>query len=154
MATRTEQETTGSFKLGGKTMSQTCTGSVSYFCCYPDPCGCDGSCCQGPNCSYPNCDQSTIGPGGCCTCNSGNYGYAWPGCNLCSGGSGAGLCPNCGGYLAFSTNCQQYIDTNRVSTGPALYLKRIADFTKPLFMQYAPLSNGIITGMHATTGTC
>src|SRR5947209_19840316 len=60
-------------------------GYASWFCCYPDPCGCDSGCCQGSDCTHPLCDQTTHGTGACCTCNGNFLHFAWKyGCGFCS----------------------------------------------------------------------
>lgn len=143
-----------------------CHGTATYFCCYPDPCGCDCGNCQDPgscsNCTcHPSgCNQPPACPGscghtpsimsvaGCCTCNSGQWGYAWPCCNCCHGSAQSGnLCPNCGDQLGFSTDCNLYRYADRVDTGPSSGY--MVDFTKALFMTYAPLSQGTIGNMRA-----
>lgn len=126
-----------------------CKGTVSWFCCYPDSCGCDGCCCQGNDCSAGCSSTSTCGVGACCTCNSGNWGYAWPCCGCCEGGAGYAWCPSCGHDLCFSTDCFGYYEASRVDTGPATNLGRIADFTKSMFQNFAPLSQGLIYNMRA-----
>jgi len=58
--------------------------------------------------------------------------------------------------MTFSTDCTIYNGALRVDSGPACSLGRMADFTKSLFMQWAPLSQGLIHNMRATTniGCC
>lgn len=148
-----------------------CKGTASWFCCYPDSCGCDCGGCQDPSsCSncicFPNadsqgnvCNESPVCPAGCghtptvmtkaacCSCNSGQWGYAWPGCGAC------GFCPSCGDQLGFSTDCNLYRYPTRVDTGPSSGY--MTDFTKALFMTWAPLSQGILTNVRATDNdTC
>lgn len=151
-------------------MAGCCQGTATWECCYPDTCGCDCGACQDPgSCSnclcFPNSDvhgnpcsgtpkcpgpcghtPSVMTVAGCCTCNSGNWGYAWPCCNCCHG-AGAGLCPSCGAYLYFTLDCFTYYQAPRVDTGPST--TRLCDFTKALFMQFAPLSQGTISNMKA-----
>lgn len=116
-----------------------CHGSASWFCCYPDPCGCDNCCCQGNNCSA-ECDSSNYcGVGACCTCNSGHWGFAWKYAGYC------GMSPSCGTYFEFTKNCTIYFGAPRVDTGPSS--SYMVDLTKSLFMQFAPLSQGVITDM-------
>lgn len=129
-----------------------CNTSVSWECCYPDECSCcvgcvPCACCNGSNCSG-DCAGSVCGQGGCCTCDSNYWGYAWKQSCPCS------LCPGCGGELYFSANCGTYYVTGRVDThnegSPTA-----ADLTKPMFTNFAPLGQGIITGMRISdNGTC
>lgn len=119
----------------------TYTGSASWFCCYPDPCNCDDCCCQGSNCSTPCGQGSACGPGGCCTCRSGDYGIAWK--TNCS------WCCDASNYPSIS--CGEYVFINpgtfaraakRVDTGPSTCV--MVDCTKALFSSMAPLHQGII----------
>lgn len=123
-------------------------GTVSYFCCYPDQCGCDTCCCQGSNCSNKCGSSSYCGVGACCICRSNGYGYAW---NCGTGG----MCPSCNGIMYFSKDCSVYDTGNRFETGPGI-AGRIADLTKAMFMDFAPLSQGLIYNMVATNnvGCC
>lgn len=133
-----------------------CTGTVGYFCCCGDTCSCDNGCCTNCDCSCAcnnaNCAVAGKSPGACCTCRTNDFGFAWP-CFPCCVGSGNSLNPTCGNYLTFYRNCSFQATAVRVDTGPALSLHRMADFTKPLFMEFAPLSQGIITNMSANPGT-
>jgi hypothetical protein len=119
-----------------------CSGPVTWECCYPDPCGCDLCCCQGSNCSGGCSSSSYCGIGGCCTCNSNGWGFAWkPGCP-----GDCGLCPGCGGYLFFNAAGLDFYQGVRVDSHNEAAISR-ADLTKALFMQMAPLSQGIIYGV-------
>lgn len=143
-------------------MSHCCPGTATWFCCYPDSCGCDCSGCQNPSsCSNPICypyrasngnvcnrspvcggNPPVITKAACCTCNSGQWGFAWPYCGQC------GMCPSCNtnsAYLLFTKGCSLYDDAPRVDTGPGS--GALVDLTKALFMDFAPLSQGMITGM-------
>ena len=137
-------------------MSWCCgTAIVSWFSCYPSPCGSDGCCCNWIKCSE-NCSSHTVcGQGACCTCdnNNGGFAYAGPRGQDCCGGSGNLGCVcshgavDCGNVLWFSgssTRCQVWNKAVEVDHGPACGLGRAADLTKSLFMQMAPLSQGVI----------
>jgi hypothetical protein len=133
-----------------------CKGSVSWECCYPDTCSCCAgcvscSCCNGSNCQNGCASSSTCGKGGCCTCNSGSWGFAWkqsPNC-ACS------WCMSCGSTPWFSANCSTWLQAARVDTHNA-GSGTMADLTKSLFMQFAPLSQGIISNMRvvSSAGLC
>lgn len=124
------------------------------FCCYPDACGCDDGCCRGADCNNPNCNGSTLGKGACCSCDSNAVGYAWPvqiACPICVG-SGDPICPSCGTNLYFwTTSPGSPVVAPRVDTGPAQGSGHMADFTQQTFLLFAPLAQGIITGMNAST---
>ena len=129
-----------------------CKGTVSWFCCYPNTCGCDACCCSGSNCSNPCNATGTCGKGGCCNCNSANWGYAWwnGGAYVC------GLTASCGSWMGFQRNtaCNQGLwQAQRFDTGPSQNLGRMSDFTRSLFMQFAGLDKGLISGMVATPGS-
>lgn len=126
-----------------------CKGSASWFCCYPDSCGCDGCCCQGGNCSGGCSSSSTCGQGACCTCDSNQWGFAW----WNGGAYTCGITKNCNDYMHFTKDCYLVYIGWRRDTGPAQGLGRMVDFTKALFTQFAPLSQGIITNMKALTGS-
>ncbi len=126
-----------------------CTGKATWFCCYPDPCGCDGGCCQGNNCSAGCSSSSYMGVGACCTCNSNQWGFAWNN----GGALTCGITKNCGDYMHFSNDCYLFYIGYRRDTGPAAGLGIMVDFTKALFTQFAPLSQGVINGMKAESGT-
>jgi hypothetical protein len=132
-----------------------CKGKASWFCCYPDPCGCDGGCCQGNNCSAGCSSSSKEGLGACCTCNSGNWGFAWRTTSF-SCGVPCGLTHSCGDRPYFSKNCTVWNPAHKVDTGPACGLGRMTDFTKSLFMQFAPLSAGVVSNirMSGTIDCC
>lgn len=124
-----------------------CKGSATWFCCYPDPCGCDACCCQGNDCSKPCGSSSYCGVGACCICNSGQWGFAWKYAGYC------GMSPSCGSYLNFTKDCSGYYLAKRVDTGPSS--SAMVDLTKALFLRFAPLSQGVITNMRVSTdGTC
>jgi hypothetical protein len=76
-----------------------CSGNLTWECCYPDTCGCDGCCCQGSNCSASCGSSFYCGVGACCTCNSSSWGYAWK-VSPCV----CDLCPSCGTALCFSNS--------------------------------------------------
>ncbi len=135
-----------------------CNTSVSYECCYPDECSCCAgciacACCGGSDCSScPEVPGPICGPGGCCTCDSNHWGYAWKQACPC------GLCPGCGDDLYFSTNCSggggSYYVTGRVDTHNP-NASTTGDLTKAFFTNFAPLSQGIITGMRISdNATC
>jgi hypothetical protein len=108
-------------------MATCCKGQATWFCTYPD-----GSC----------------GTGACGTCNSGYWQYAWPaplGCAPC------GIGRTCGANLWLSDNCGTYYGASRCDTGPACWTGHMVDLTKALFLQFAPLSQGLINNMRATT---
>jgi hypothetical protein len=122
-----------------------CKGIATWFCCYPDACGCDGCCCAGSNCSGGCSSSSKCGQGACCTCNSGSLGYAWD-----NGGSrSCGISINCGSKAWNLTNdCVSYAGgVPKVDSGPAPSTGHMIDFTKALFTTYAPLSQGTIPNM-------
>jgi hypothetical protein len=129
-----------------------CVSSVTWECCNPDPCNCDTCCCQDVNCQQQCNDlNSTCGFGACCTCDTNNWGFAWKTACPC------GICPGCGVFLYFnlqSQSCTSLWASPRVDTHKA-DAASIADFTKPFFMQFAPLSQGVISGMRVSDdGTC
>jgi hypothetical protein len=108
----------------------TYTGKASWFCCYPDPCGCDGCCCQGSNCST--------------RCS---YGFAWKtGCSWCCNYS-LYKSVACGASGTFVYGGKSRTG-KRVDTGPSTCV--MVDFTKALFTQFASLSTGIISSVSAT----
>lgn len=127
-----------------------CVNSVSWECCYPDPCDCCSgciscACCNSNNCSNPCNSSSTCGQGGCCTCDSNSWGYAWKqSCSMCP----SSICPNCGDLLFFKPtgDCgtwwagQRFDTHNEGASTPC-------DLTKALFTQFAPLNQGIISNM-------
>ena len=132
-----------------------CKGTISYFCCCADPCGCDGGCCSDCG-SRGDCNGSSLGTGYCGTCYTSQRGFAWP-CypgSSCCYGTGSNLSPNCGDTLYFYVTCGTVTGAPRVDVGPATYLNRLADLTKTSFMKLAPLSQGIITGVTASTTSC
>lgn len=149
-------------------MSWCCTtATVSWFSCYPSPCGSDGCCCQGTNCSAGCSSSSTCGQGACCTCNDNSWGFAYagPGGEDCCSGSGnlGCVCSNpaqsCGAHMYFSAGskrCSSYLQAVEVDHGPACGLGRAADLTKSLFMQFAPLSTGLLYNsiVGTKTGCC
>jgi hypothetical protein len=128
-------------------------GSASYFCCYPDPCGCDEGCCRGPDCSYLYCDQPTHATGACCTCNTFNWGYAWKSfCNTCCD---TNLYENLScGFQAWigRADGSAWFQAPQVDHGPLTCV--MVDLTKPLFAQLSPtgdLSPGIIPNIRFDT---
>jgi hypothetical protein len=124
-----------------------CKGTATYFHCYPDPCGSPGGCCcQGNNCSAGCSSSSLCGVGACCTCNSGNWGYAYNPTKFC-------FTPSCGDYSYFTNaaNCSTYYMARRVDTLPSG--SAIVDLTPALFTQFAPLSDGIIPNMRVLNNT-
>lgn len=148
-------------------MSWCCgTATVSWFSCYPSPCGSDGCCCNWIHCSEGCSSHTVCGQGACCTCNNENWGFAYagPGGGDCCGGSGNLGCVcshpavSCGQELiitAGSKRCNTYYGAKRVDSGPACGLGRAADLTTALFMNFAPLSQGLISNsVIATTSTC
>lgn len=131
-----------------------CKGTATWFCCYPDACGCDNCCCSGSNCANGCNATGTCGKGACCTCNSGSQGYAWY-----NGGSlSCGISISCGSTAwSFSNNCSTYFTSiPRVDTGPAPSTGHMVDFTKQAFTYWAPLSQGTISNMRITdnVGCC
>jgi hypothetical protein len=65
----------------------------------------------------------------------------------------------CGALLYFSWGsgrCNIYNPGRRTDSGPDCYLARNADFSPSLFMQFAPLSTGVLTNVITTTnlGCC
>lgn len=128
------------------------TGAAGWFCCYPDACGCDACCCRGSNCQA-GCTSNKCGRGACCACNSSSWGYAWK--NHCSGCCNANLYPDipCGATAGLSKDGGVTIyRAPRVDTGPGTC--RMIDLTKAMFSQFAPLSQGIITGFTAIYPCC
>ena len=123
-------------------------GDASWQCCYPDACPCD-CCCQGGDCSAP-CTGTICGVGACCTCNSGNWSYAWKtNCPWCCN---AGLYPalGCGVQLFIGKpDGSAWFQAPRVDTGPSAC--PMIDLSKPLFLQFAPLSQGIVQNVIACT---
>jgi hypothetical protein len=132
-----------------------CRGTASYFCCNPDVCTCDQCCCANGDC-HNNCNFTPRSSyrctnGACCTCNSGNTGYAW----YNNSGYNCGILRSCGNPLYFSTDCFTYFLMYRVDTGPDPSLHRMVDFTKAGFLQFAKLSVGLLSNMKASTNaTC
>jgi hypothetical protein len=125
-------------------------GSATWFCCHPDPCGCDLGCCQGSNCSYPACDQPTHATGACCTCNSGSWGYAWK--SFCDACCDTNLYENlaCGYAMWIGTpSGSAWYQAPRVDQGPRTC--DMIDMTKSLFVQFAPLAQGRVFGIQADT---
>jgi hypothetical protein len=132
-----------------------CSGTVSWFCCYPQTCTTchnlgDTCCCQGSNCSGGCSSSSYCGVGGCCTCNSNNWGFAWEN----SGNPTCGITFNCGDAAYFGVNSGTLYSAVRYDTGPAPGLNRMADLTPALFTKFAPLSQGLISGMRVLKGAC
>lgn len=126
-----------------------CKGNATWFCCYDDPCGCDACCCQGSNCSTPCGESSYCGVGACCTCHTYEWGYAWKYAGYC------GMSPSCGDFLYFTNQCPNpsWYATSRRDTGPSS--SAMVDLTKSFFLQFAPLSQGVIPNMVATNNvTC
>ncbi len=124
-----------------------CNRSVSWECVYPDLCGCDNYpdciCCQGSDCQAACGSSAYCGVGGCCSCNSSNWAFAWKSC----GSSACGWCIGCNVYEYFSSDCTSgWFMAYRCDTHGAGY-STMADLTKALFLQFAPLSQGIINGM-------
>jgi hypothetical protein len=125
-------------------------GSATWFCCYPDACGCDAGCCRGPNCSHPFCDQPTHATGACCTCDSGSWGYAWK--SFCDSCCDTDLYENlsCGFSMWLGRpDCSGWFQASRVDQGPLTC--DMVDFTKSLFVQFAPLSQGRVFNVIADT---
>lgn len=129
-----------------------CVRTVTWECCYPDPCDCCDicipcACCNSNNCSA-GCASSTIcGQGACCTCNSNSWGYAWK-VESCP----CGFCPACGSNLGFNVTtgqCGTWFMGQRFDTHNEA-AESVADLTKSLFMEFAPLSQGKITNMRIT----
>jgi hypothetical protein len=127
-----------------------CKGSASWFCCYPDPCGCDGGCCQGSCCSCGCSSSNKMGVGACCTCNTNNAGFAWR-TTAYSCGRPCQITYNCGArvYFNHTADCIVWVPGTRVDSGPACNTGRMVDFTKSLFMNFAPLSAGVISNVKA-----
>jgi hypothetical protein len=124
-----------------------CKGSATWFCCYPDNCGCDNCCCNGTHPTQGCSSEPHCGQGSCLTCNSGNFGFAWRSDTYC------GCNFSCGTYAEFSHDCNHtlnFVSAPRVDTGPCSTCTSMVDFTKALFMVFAPLSQGLITFMQAT----
>jgi len=133
-----------------------CVAPVSWECCYPDPCSCCAgciscACCNGSDCNGGCNSTTTCGKGGCCICDSSQWGFAWKESCPC------GMCPGCGAWLYFvrRSSCggtwyaAQRFDTHNPSAST------IADLTKAFFMNFAPLSVGIVTDMVITDNlTC
>jgi len=121
-------------------------GDASWFCCYPDSCGCDACCCQGSNCSGGCSSSSQCGVGACCTCNSGNWGYAWKNnCTGCCNASLYGFLP-CGATAWIGNPAGTvWNQAAHVDTGPSTCV--MVDMTSSLFVQYAPLSQGIVSNV-------
>lgn len=130
-----------------------CVRSVSWECCYPDPCDCCAwcvpcACCNSTNCSA-GCASSTIcGQGACCPlCDSNDWGYAWK-VQSCP----CGFCPACGSNLGFNVttgSCGTWYMGRRFDTHNE-NAATVADLTKALFTQFAPLGQGIIDNMRIT----
>lgn len=135
-----------------------CKGTASWFCCYPDTCGCDACCCQGSNCSGGCSSSGSCGVGACCTCNSNNWNFAWRNATCCGGCGGAcGLNYSCGTRIYFNhdATCTVWNPGTKVDNGPACSTGRMVDFTKSLFLQFAPLSTGLLSGVRASDSlTC
>ncbi len=128
-----------------------CNSTVTWECCNPDVCTCDGCCCQNTNCQQPCSDLNpTCGFGACCTCNTNSWGFAWKTSCPCS------ICVSCGGFLYFNQTanpCNLLWLAARVDThNPAA--ASIADFTKAFFTQFAPLSQGVINMRVSNDATC
>jgi len=117
-----------------------CSGSLTWECCYPDTCGCDTCCCQGSSCSGGCSSSGSCGVGACCTCNSSSWGYAWK----ATPPSGCSLTPGCGYGLLFTNDGLNLYEGYREDTHNQ-NASSIADLTKALFMQMAPLSQGVIS---------
>ncbi len=126
-----------------------CLVTVDWECIYPDDCSCCSgcipcACCNSSNCSAGCQSTSTCGQGGCCIGNASSWGYAWK-----QESCPCGYCPNCGINLGFNVDgasCGtwyqgQRFDTQNELSGP------VADLTESLFMQFAPLGQGLITNM-------
>lgn len=125
-------------------------GDATWFCCYPDPCGCDLGCCRGADCSYPGCDQTTQATGACCSCNSGSWGYAWK--SYCNGCCNTNLYENlpCGQTMFIGNPSGSFFcQAPRVDQGPLACA--MIDLTKSLFVQYAPLDQGRVFNVIANT---
>lgn len=104
-----------------------CKGQATWFCTYPD---------------------SGCGHGACGTCNSSSWQFAWPsplGCAPC------GTSLGCGTTRDFTNNCSVWNSGARCDTGPACSTGHMVDFTKSLFMEFAPLSQGVISNMRAAS---
>lgn len=124
-------------------------GTATWFCCYPDVCGCDDCCCQGNNCSQGCGTSSYCGPGGCCTCNSNYWQYAWKsGCSFCCDPWGLPY-KGCG-QCVYVRNTGFWYYGFRSDTGPA-YCNNLIDLTKSWFMNFAPLSQGTFWATVETT---
>lgn len=122
-----------------------CQGNATWFSCYPDPCGSDGCCCNGTDYQLPCNSNLPCGTGSCHTCNSGRWGFAWRYSGYC------GLSANCGDYLCFSpVGSSVWYRARRVDTGPSSSAK--VDFTRALFLEYAPLNDGVIPNMRIKSG--
>jgi hypothetical protein len=125
-----------------------CSGTCTWFSCYPSACGSDGCCCNSTNCSAGCSSYSTCGQGACCTCNNGNWGYA-------IANNTAAECyfvESCGTYLWFSSDCNAWNAAPRVDTNGTP--SRMADLTKSLFAHFAPLTDGVVGLLMSTDATC
>jgi hypothetical protein len=71
-------------------------------------------------------------------------GFAWKSSCPC------GMCASCGAYWYFTHDCSTYYGAGKFDVGPCSSCV-LMDFTKALFTQFAPLSQGIITNMRATS---
>jgi hypothetical protein len=66
------------------------------------------------------------------------------------------MCPGCNGIIYFNRdNCVVYKTAHREDTHNP-NAPTVADLTKALFMEFAPLSQGVISGMRLTNdlGCC
>lgn len=131
-------------------MSTCIKGTVSWECLYPTHCSCSACCCQGSNCQTQCTSGTRCTQGGCC--NGGrdyNYDFAMH--------SGNSLGIACGDSAEFAdNNCSIYtVGSKRVDTIPP-GTTTVASLSRSFFMNFAPLSQGIITNMLVTTnaGCC
>lgn len=127
-----------------------CKGKATWFCCNPDNCGCDGGCCQGSCCSCGCSSSSKMGVGACCTCNSGNWMFAWRTTRF-SCGVPCGISYGCGARVYFNhdSTCTVWAPATKADVGPACSTGHMVDFTKSLFLQFAPLSAGVLSNVRA-----
>ncbi len=131
-------------------MSHTYTGNATWFCCYPDPCGCDSGCCQGSNCNYAGCDQPQQSTAACCTCNSNSFGIAWKtNCPTCCNANNY-VDIACGTWIDIwlSPDGSSQLGVQRVDQGPNTCA--MIDYTKALFSYFAPLTQGVIYNVTVT----
>lgn len=130
-----------------------CKGSATWFCCYPNTCGCDACCCSGSNCANGCGATGTCGKGACCTCNSADWGYAWRTTSF-SCGVPCGMSLGCGAEAYFpNAACDIWRLGRRVDSGPACATGNMVDLTRSFFMEFAPLSQGVISNQRVITGT-